>query len=288
MVSACLASGCSGGLLHGSMLTDLRVLALQAEPAQPAPGEALFLDVSVGAPIARDLELAVWSCTAIEGDCAELWLDDDAAWMATPTVIDRHASVAWQTPADVDAWVDLIDHRAEDLLEDGLVRLWALACEVDQCPVIADIRAQLDRGTSLDADDPLALDLADPTRWMVDLPKSGVSLASRSLPVRLEGEPNLNPDIIERFLPTGAEAIEVAAGDVAQLSFLNENRQDNTFTGYPMTTLGRFDVRSRKSSDPAMNFQLAAPDEPGEGDVWVVFADGQGGYDVWHSPLVVR
>ena len=297
LVSPALCLGCTSQLSHPSLVTDVRVVGVVAEPAQPAPGELLELEVVVANPKGRDLELLVWSCTPIEGICAEVELLDEARWVAVPEVVDGVARIERQLPDPAEDWAELVEEwpaLTEELLDEyldgGAIPLFVLACERDLCPVIEQARQALADDTPLHREDPLSVALGDPASWLAELPFDGVSFASRALPTRPVDDttPNDNPVAEERFVLHGETGARVEAGGFLDVVFTVEDPDDSKITAYPLTTAGRFEVRYRSTSDGEVAFWLAAPERAQDGLIWVVFTDKDGGFDVVRLPLTVE
>ena len=80
----------------------------------------------------------------------------------------------------------------------------------------------------------------------------------------------------------------VTPGGEVDLAFHVEDPNGETVYAYPLTTLGAFEERKVKVEDQAVRLYLRAPAEEGEGRVWVIFDDRDGGLAVFSQALRVQ
>ena len=294
MIALVLAA-CGGGQRHPSVVEDTRILGVVAEPPEAMPGEDVAITVQVADPKRRGVELLVWTCALYQGSCAESQLPF-ADWVAVTGVkqeviperlgsgldsLEEHyvgqGSVVRQVPAEADTILEELDPIP--------VALYALACAPNVCPLIDEVNKALVSG---EADSALMADLADPTRWMKDLPWDGVSLAAQQLLIssQEEEERNQNPIFDPRFPQGGESVIRVEAGGELELAFFVDDVGEKVY-GYGYTTLGAFETRRVKEEDNGIRNWLLAPDAPGEGRVFMIFEDRDGGAALWTRGLEV-
>jgi hypothetical protein len=254
------AMGCAMGPSDETVVSELRVLAIQADPPEVAPGEAVDLNITVADPLGAGADVLLWHCTNLGEGCLEeggehswtLPLDGDGV-AVTATVPPALAAFASDEPL-----------RA--------TQLWALACEPGLCPQV---------------DDPDAWDLSDPSAWLADLPMSGVSLGSNLLAISTRDDRLVNPELTL----AGDGPLEAAPGGQLAIDFavtLGTPANEATFAfGY--ATAGGFGATEYAIGDSGeVSLDWYAPDEPSEVTLWVVVNDGAGGVGVWSELVPVR
>lgn len=273
------AFGCAPGPSPETLIDDLRVVAVVAEPPEVAPGERASFEVTVADPAVRGVELLVWTCTDLGSGCLEGAADEARAegvtWPEVLPVEDGRATALIDVPLALGGVLDAV---GEDPLMATAV--WALACEPGLCPLVEDARSG--------RVDPA--DLADPTRWMVDLPLDGVSLGLRSLAVSNREERHQNP-VLE---PDFDEVPTVAAGEAIDLDFrvaaVGDSAVGRDIFGY--ASAGGFDMAPVTSvSTDVTSLTWYAPEDGLSGDevtLWVVLTDELGGSAVWRGTATVE
>lgn len=290
-----LTLACGPGPVDLSTVTDTRVIAIEGSPPEPWPGETTVLTTTVANPEDRALEVLTWTCIPREDRCLE---DDGLARLSDQASIaraDEGVAVSTRRVPDIpstlpDALVEQLLAASEDDLRDIEsipVQVSSLACPLNECDIINRVRDALrrDRGTG----GSIGQDLYDPTRWMVDLPVGGVSLATKTLQVARPDveDRNRNPLVEARWLAASDAVLEMEEDVPYELAFAVDDPDRDKVYAYGYTTLGRFYDRSEKVDDGAVRLYLL-PQETGRGELWVVFEDEEGGTFVWNKPFRVR
>lgn len=255
-------TGC-GGPNEETLVDELRVLSMIADPPEATPGATVTLDTLVVDPAGEGADVLIWSCTDLGDGCVEpafglpFWTT--AQLEATGTV-----SLSVTVPA---ALAPAVTEEAVPL-----VGLYALACTPGTCAVVDDAL-----GGNVDVDV-----LADPFGLMEELPITGTSLATRRLDVSASAEPHLNPVVTLLEEPVPGETVTLA------FELAGETGDNPQAWGY--ATGGGFDAPSYAIEDGAVTLTWAVPaedaesgllDEGGGADVWVVFNDDLGGAALW-------
>ena len=269
-------AACSQAGLDLSLIDDVRVVAMVADPPEVAPGESATIEVTVADPLRRAPELMVWACTPVAGVCLE------SSYLALP---DRLALLA--TVNGTATYTQPIPEL--DLSDDALFepRLWALACAPGLCPIIDEARERLEVGASTAA---LEADLAHPDTWLAELPWDGLHLATHTYraSTAAEGERNANPVYEPRYPGGTDEQLEIGPGETLNVSFWSGDLNGDNVRVYASTTAGSFPDPDTEVDDNAARLLYVAPDQPQEGDIYVVFEDGRGGEALYRQHVVVQ
>ncbi|MCB9675802.1 MAG: hypothetical protein H6737_11830 [Alphaproteobacteria bacterium] len=210
---------------------------------------------------------------------------------ASLTVVDdlRILNVAVEPASPAPGEVPALDLLVADPLGAGF-ESWSWWCVDDVCgdgPVPAGPLVSI----SALACAPGACDgpgeLADPASWMADLGIEGVSLVTRTVPQSPSAEARLNDNPV---LALASEPpAEVAPLRSAPLTFAMEDAVSDGAMAYGYATWGGFRVAAgRPVVDGSVTLEYVAPEEPGEGALFVVVEDGLGGSAVWSGDIVVR
>lgn len=279
-VSSLLA--CGGGSYEPTAISGVRVVAIVADPPEARPGDQVQATVWLGKTIDDPLDVMFWTCLYMEdGSCAEAQIADELEqWVTLGTDSAGTMVTAREIPVEAE------DYLAEDPAQAG-IQVFALACPEGACPIIEQVRLAMDE---VGVDAGVAARLADPSTWMADLDMDQVSLATRQFIVstRDPGTMNRNPEIEARFAESLDEAIVVAPGGTVDLAFHVDDPNGESVYCYPLTTLGTFEERKVKAEDEQVRLYLDAPATAGEGRIWVVFDDRDGGIAVYSQALVVQ
>ncbi len=249
---------------------DVQIIHVGAQPAELNPGEAGVLTVTVADPSGQGVEAMAWPCTDLGEGCLE---DPGAAagWAqgveleAEDGVVEVLASPTWEG----------VLASGEELPFEPFQGTWFLACRTGLCPVI---------GQALAGDD-AALDfLRDPTAGMVDLPLDGASLVRRTVRVsqRTPDERNQNPSI-ERL---GDEALQLSTQGEVGLSFTVLDESEGTLATDVFTSLGTLGPARVEGEEP--EFTWYAGEEAGQGRIYAVVRDEEGGSALWRAEVVVE
>ena len=141
------------------------------------------------------------------------------------------------------------------------------------------MRANPAPGTAAYAD--IATALANPFEWMQELPKDGVSLATRSLVIsnRDPSERNENPALS----PTFSGIPELSLEDSETLEYAVED-DDPGVTVWGYTTRGGFESANETVENARVSLSLIAPAESeniGTATLYIIANDNRGGTGVW-------
>lgn len=257
-----LLVGC-GGANDETLVDELRVMAIVAEPPEVAPGADSTVSVYVADPTAVGPDVLTWTCTNLGDGCLEASDPGQGTTLGSVDGGTLDASVVAST-------------ALAGVVADGEtvfpVLTWALACAPGTCPVIDLAASQPDPG-SQEAEE-LAAFLADPFSAVADLPLQGTSLAYSQVGVSMREVPLVNPTL----LATEPEPV-VAAGGEVDLAFTVEG--DGALTAYGYTTLGGFGATSYDVADGAVTMTWFGSEEPGEAELWVIVNGEDGGSAVW-------
>lgn len=258
----------------GTLIDELRVVAMVAEPPEVAPGESTDIEVFVADPEENGADILVWACTNLGEGCIESI--DSGTYLSVGSPSEGKASVTLEATSAL----------APALLETDLLEattIWTLACEPGLCPVIDDSR---DLGTDQPWPEALATQLANPMDWMADLPMVGVSLAYRRLSVSENSpeERHANPTITPVFEEnlTWKREQKFTLDFTVDGTFSEEARAFNYMTG------GGFKTTDTQSFEDTLSLSGFAPEEAGNTDIWVILNDGLGGVAVWFGNAEVQ
>ncbi len=259
-IATITAVGCAMGPSDETLVPELRVLAIQADPPEAAPGEDVELTVTVADPLDNGAELLLWHCTDLGEGCLEGGTDH--VWRLE--LDGDQASVTATVPAALAAFATDEPLRA--------TQLWALACEPGLCPQV---------------NDPDGWDLSAPTDWLGDLPMSGVSLGLNLLAISTRDDRLANPELA---LADGTELV-AQPGEHLELPF--EVTLDTPATGatlaFGYASAGGFGATDYLIGDSGeVSLDWYAPDEAGDVTLWVVVNDGEGGVGLWSGVVEVN
>lgn len=279
-----LLAGCSTGPNDETLIPDVRVVSVDATSPELNPGETVGLTATVADPLGKGVEMVAWSCTAfglagtpcLEAQ-ANFGVGSPTPLLVAPDLVDEQAS--WELTASP----ALAAVFSEDLPELS-VGVWTLACAPGLCPLIEDVRTALSTG---EIDEALAADLADPDRWMADLPFRGVSLARRSVVVSLrpEEEQNHNPTIAVE-LPASVATEEEAEFAIQVVD--NDPDPDEQLLAFPFTTAGGFaEAGLLLGADGSSTVAFYGAETAGIAKVYVLTDDNSGGTATWRGTIEV-
>ncbi len=272
-----LLMACGEPAADRTLITDVQLVNLQTEPPAAAPGDTIQLAATVADPKGRELEVLFFACTPVNDRCVESGLGGGrplAEWTGLAPVTDGEANLALVVPLELEE-VEEADSAVTSLI-------WALACEVGQCPIMDRVRA--DPPPDTPDWQTLVLDLADVETLIGELPFDTASLGAREFRVTYatgDGR-NANPTVRPQG-PVG----EVRAGATVRLAFDAEASQQDAVV-YPYTTAGAWSSSGVTAVGGLAPLSWVAPDEPGPATLYVVAEDGIGGSGVWSVDVDVR
>lgn len=280
MVSVWLMlAACGTGQEHPSRITMLQTVGIVAQPPEVIPGEYVQIDLSIADPAGEGAEIVLASCLRFEDRCAEEALATPSQWLTVAELPAGETSLSVQrvVPPDAD---EVFTVQTLSTVPFGLS---VLACAPGVCPIISRARAALEAN---EIPTELAIDIAQPERWMIDLPVEGVSLTGKALLLskQRDGGENQNPTIEARFLERDDPVIDIPLGGEQEFAFYVQDDSDGRIYAYAYTTAGRFEARRERVRDNAVRHYLLAT-ERGEGEVFIVFEDEEGGSTVWRQSI---
>lgn len=286
-----LLGACSTGELSESWLLDrLRVLGVQPQPAEAAPGDTLTFDSLVISPD-LELEAVVWfACLPESADEYGCEIDED--------LLDVFEDL---DPAELDP-EDLAE-AYEDLQEAGLIGIepWlSPSYEVSE-----DILDDLDEDERYEGLDLFVQITAIPVGAETD---SDLELAYKRVPISEARTPNHNPEI-ETLAIDGVELEEdtLAELDASRTYTLEPILSDDSVEDYLyLDSSGTWDKRTEEpyytlyvtggepdqayAVHPYADMEWTTPDgdTTTEHTLWVLVQDRRGGMDWWTQEVRIR
>jgi len=262
LITTLALSGCGASELPQPWILDrLRILAVQAEPAEPQPGEAISFSALTYAPEGEVLAATLWfACLPSEASDFGCAMDEtgiigmEPGWAPT-----------WTAPADA---LDGLDARGQ---AEGVSALVNLAAILEGSPLLEE------------GGDTGGFDL------------EGSELAFKRLPISLSSTPNHNPILTAivvdgHILRPGAPLLTIpkakhqlspilAAGSLETYTYLatdgtEESRTEEPYINWYIDggTLGQpFGLY------PLLDLEWTAPSTPGSGIIVGVIRDRRGG-----------
>lgn len=283
------AFACDMGPSAETLVDELRVLSVLAEPPEARPGELVELESLVVDPEERGYEVATWTCTPLgDAGCAEAAGLTGGVWDGL--AVDAADETAW-FPSSYLVAPQLADFVSATPIP--LAQHWTLACEPGLCEAL-DLAGDAPEPGSRDAEALQEL-LSDPFSFMEGLPKQGVSLALRSVSVstRDDAERVQNPTVECR--PAGGEVgdpLTVEPRGRLPLDCAVAGRFDGDGAIWGYATAGGFEGDNQEVDDGDVDkrYPWIAPkaeDVDGPVFLWVVVSDGFGGVGIWEGSVEV-
>lgn len=231
-VLVALTAGCDA-VAPETLLGELRVISVRSDPpVWPVDGPITVTATAFRPDPDQPTTVMLWSCTPGPLGCGEAGTEADPvsleAWVATTPLASgqEDATAAWPTSPPLPG----------DQPTPALV--WALACEDGRCPVLDQVAAGPPPGG--EAWSEVVAQLADPLALVETLPKEGVALSFRGVPVvdLPEGAPV--PDNPTVSLVAPAAPLTVPSGGTLELT-VSVTNQLAPARVYPMATAGGFE-----------------------------------------------
>lgn len=262
-------------------LDRLRLLAIRADPAEPAPGDVVTFSSLRYVPDGAEWA-SVWIACIAGGDCT---LD--------PTLFDRFAEFETLTPEEQAELIAALQAAGFIGFEPGLTPTWPVAADA----LAGLTTAELLEGTSASIQVTLTTE-------------ADTELVLKNVPVSLATTPNSNPDVAT-FTYDGADAgagFTVGTGEQIALEATVAALEEYDY----VTTDGVAETRTESlewrwyvsGGEPALDFggeldpepedtlvsdiTWITPDEPGTYTVAAVVLDGRGGMGWWELSVVVE
>lgn len=281
-----LLLGCGSQSFEPTFIDSLRVVAVTASPAFATPSASVETRAFIANPEGLEMAGMSWTCVATKdlGCLEEQVYDEPSAWIGVDNELGSSSAVVLDgrpmAPSDLDELLGAYGSSLE-------VPLYTLVCALGTCPIITEAQRAIEQGF---VDGELMQMLSDPTAWLADIDMDRSALSVRSLRVQPEWNlwSNQNPSVEPRFVEAKDATIQLSPGEVSDLSFAVDDPDLDVVYLYPFTTAGRFAERRTKVTDGVGRVWLEAPSQPGEGHLWVVFDDRDGGVAVYDQALSVR
>lgn len=261
------------GAVPDTLLDELRVISLRADPAAVSFQDPTTLTATVFRPTEAPTEVLLWTCIPSDGACLEgtlvpEWTDWTSVTTLEGAAEDANLTLTW--PVGTASLWESVGERAS-------LPVWALACNVGRCPLIETVRQE----PALDSPEGEAAmaDLAAVTEAIGDLPLTGTALSLRAVPVALPGVDAENPVVEATSLPSSA----VAAEEEASLTF--QVTHPGVVRAYPMTDAGGFTNREVTVRDGSVTLTWVGPAEAGTARIYVAFEAEDGGSTLWRGTL---
>ena len=275
-----------------TLVDELRVMAIQAEPAEVQlrdfiPNESgetanPVLNVVIGDPLETGYQLAVWPCTNFGEGCEEkkLFEDNPADWIS---IVEGTETLVTVPVVNNPLWGVLLTQAPNPEVPLPITSIFALACEPEVC---AELQNALNGEWDLER-------FGNPFDWIAELPLTGTSVAIKQLPVSngLSDETRLkNPTLKSNLV---AETPLVTTVDTPlvlpfEVELFQQDEDVASIFGY--TTLGGFDrnvfannglkMSVGESSERFVTW-YAGESEPGDATLFVIVEDGAGGTGIW-------
>jgi hypothetical protein len=259
VISLALLAGCTPGPKIETLVDELRIVAVVAEPPVAIPGETVTLTVHVADPESVNPEVGLWTCTGFGGFCLEESGERMLRPEGSPPLLETTVTVPFEAAAVV-----------RDI---GEISLWGLACPPDICTdFFSPSSGTVEPGL-----------LADPFSALENLPLDGLSLVRKSIGLMEDGDERpVNPGLTLDFeMPT-----TVAPLEEINMRFLVTGEGDEAY-GY--STAGGFGMAEEPVVEGLLTLDWFAPEERGEVKLWVVLqGDDFGGTSVWTTDLNVE
>lgn len=284
MTALLVLLGCDGGAADGTLLQDIQVVHVGAEPPEVGPGEGVDLVATVVEPLGQGATVLAWPCTDLGEGC----LEDQGQPVADWAQVVELEGEDWAFTVQIDpALAALFAVQEEVEGYEPVVSLWVMACRPGVCARLDGLADGVEAGSSEEA--ALRTLLQDPQAAMAELPIHGASLVRRDLPLSelpVE-ERNANPQLSAVF----DDPLVLSTGQEALLEFdLWDDFQPTddlrTFSWYGFATVGGISPARATLDDGALSF--VAGEEPGAGRIYLVVLDHVGGSGLWRGDVIVE
>ena len=266
-----------------TVVDELRVLAIQTEPAEIAPTETeAQLNLLVADPLEEGADIMVWSCTnlgegCLEKDFYEGRFDD---WIG----VYRRESLLTELPLSIPSVLGglLSEYPEESLPFQGSL-IWVLACVPEQCPIIESVKQGY---YDMEA-------LSDPFSLLNDLPFDGVSLSFRSLNLSLRPEEERIQNPVMQPMFETPLSMPLGESQILDFSYSLNGVPTEDSLVYGYATAGSFSESDRRRTQlqeqaGAFSLEWFSSEEPQEGEVFIILENGLGGTGIWTSTASIE
>lgn len=257
---------------------ELRVMAVQSEPAEISPAQSVDINVLIADPKSQGADVLVWPCTDIGEGCLEkeFFAGDISSWVQRFAYEEPVTTISYEIPIALSM---VVEQLPEELIPFTGTVLWVLACIPDQCDAIA----QYDNAT-------LSVDtLSQPSTMLEGLDFGVASLARRSLRISNRGEEEKIQNPI--LTPLFSEALQQAPSKTMSLDFSYELTSPEAMegfvsgyasAGYIVEDFSRgFGEDETTEPQTEATLEWTALETSEEGMIYVILEDGMGGLDFW-------
>ena len=275
-----------------TLVDELRVMAIQAEPAEVQLRDFVpdengdttnpVLNVVIADPLDSGYQFAIWPCTNFGEGCEErkIFEDNPSDWIAVGEGTDGIVTVpVLNNPL----WGALLAQAPNPEVPLPITSVFALACEPSVCPTV---QRALNGEWDLER-------FGNPFDWIAEVPLSGTSLAIKQLPVSngMSDEARLKNPTLKSVLEAETPLITTADTPLLlpfEIELFQQDEDVATIFGY--TTRGGFDRNvfannglKMNIGEPAERFVTwyAGEADPGQADLFVIVEDGAGGTGIW-------
>jgi len=253
--------GCMAGPNPETLIDELRVVAMVAEPPVVAVTESSQVTVHVVDPGSAGFDLFFWTCASLGQGCLEDQLG-----------LDPRATIMLGAQGPQTMTVELPDLSAVEGWGEELfpVSLWALVCTSGTCEF------------------PLPQEVLElPTAWMEEQPLQGVSLARKSL--WLSGDAAFAATVSNPVLQPLFELSESAVSEEKlELSFSVTGDEDASFQGYGYASAGGFSKTEVDVFEEQFAIDWYAPQQSGQATLYMVVQGELGRTALWSGDIQVE
>jgi hypothetical protein len=263
-----LLVACAGGPNDATLVDELRVVAAVADAPEIGPGEQTELTAWIADPGDVQPEVAIWTCTFAGDGCLETGTAL-SEWVAQPALVDG------QVTASVTASPALAELLTGP--EELPMSVWMLACDPGLCPLFD----ALDAAPGTDAYDDAVDQLTSPLDWLSDLPKEGVSLATKSVAVSAR-----EPDLRNQNPTLQVDVMVLQDGSAELTPTIDDVDAGPDAAVWGLATSGGFEQTSTAwDEDPMLWVEAMDEADTPSPEWWVIATDALGGSAVWTGTM---
>jgi hypothetical protein len=265
-----------------TLVDELRVMAIQTEPAEMSPLDTEgILRLLIADPLSKGADVLYWTCTNFGDGCLEeqFFAQDMTQW---PQYFSREDLISERSLSIPTGLAGVVDTLPEESIPFSGTLLWVLACIPNECSFMSDIQEGI-----VDAEL-----LASPFDIIEDIPFGVSSLSFKSIPIsnRPIEERVQNPEVRPLFEEKPTQEAEETIDLEFSYNLNGLPNEDALIYGY--ATIGGFPEADRSNSqlqetEGSVILSWSAPEEEGEGSLYVILENGSGGTGIWYSDALV-